>query len=70
MKVSEIREMAPDQMLEKIEKLKRELLDLRIQFRTGKLEKNAVIRGIKRDIARIFTILKEEERKAELAATS
>jgi large subunit ribosomal protein L29 len=63
LKVAEIRALAVDEMEQKLTALKKDLLTLRIQLKTGKLEKNAEIRTVRRSIARVMTILEEEKRK-------
>lgn len=63
LKVAEIRALAVDEMEQKLTALKKDLLTLRIQLKTGKLEKNAEIRTVRRSIARVMTILEEEKQK-------
>lgn len=60
MKVAEIRGMAVDEMEQKVEELKKELLNLRIELKIGKLEKHARIRDVRKSVARLLTILREE----------
>lgn len=55
MKIKEIREMTEVELVAKVADLKREKLNLKIQSRTGQLEKSAKVRDIRRDIARIYT---------------
>lgn len=55
MKSKEIRELTDDELKTKVIDLQREKLNLKIQSRTGQLEKTARIRQIRRDIARIYT---------------
>ena len=61
MKPKEIREKTLKELEQKIHSLKEELFNLRYQAKTGRLEKPSRIRNIKKDIARINTILKEKE---------
>ena len=61
MKVNEIRDMSPDEQLEKIKSLKEELFNLRFQNATGQLENPMRLREIKRSIAQIKTIQRERE---------
>jgi large subunit ribosomal protein L29 len=61
MKPKEIREKTLKELEQKIYSLKEELFNLRYQAKTGRLEKPSRIRNIKKDIARINTILKEKE---------
>lgn len=63
MKASKMRDMSrEDLMLEEAE-LRKQLLRLRFQAAAGQLESAPKMRGIRRDIARILTILKEMESK-------
>lgn len=63
LKSGEIRSMAIDEIDGKVDALKKELLNLRVELRTGKLEKFGKIREVKKSIARLLTILGEETRK-------
>ncbi|SFP88108.1 50S ribosomal protein L29 [Caldicoprobacter faecalis] len=64
MKASKWREMTNEELKEKLNELKSELFNLRFQLATGQLENPMRIREVKRDIARIKTILRERELKA------
>lgn len=59
MKVSDIRSMNDAEMKSKRDGLKQELFNLKFQLNTGRLENSAKIGAIRRDIARINTILTE-----------
>ena len=61
MKVNEIRDMNPDEQINKIISLKEELFNLRFQHATGQLENPMRIRDVKRSIAQIKTIIRERE---------
>ncbi len=61
MKTAEIRKLSTEEILEKIKTGKSELLDLRMQNARGALEKPHKISALKKDIARMMTILKERE---------
>ena len=65
MKASEIRELSFEEMQRKIADLKEELFNLRFQHEIGQLENPQKMKQIKRDIARIKTIIKERELKAK-----
>ncbi|MBN1493104.1 MAG: 50S ribosomal protein L29 [Candidatus Omnitrophica bacterium] len=65
MKPQEIRDLTTDEMAAKVDKLKKELFDLRVQAKTGKLEKQARIQAVKRDIARLLTIKNELSSKTQ-----
>lgn len=59
MKTSEIRELRPDEMQRKAEDLRQELFNLRFQHETGQLENPQKIKLVKKDIARLKTIMRE-----------
>ncbi len=61
MKLSEIREMNLTQLNEKVYALKEELFNLRRRQAVGQLEKGKEITNIRKDIARIYTVLRERE---------
>ena len=63
--LEELRGMNADELLTKIEDLKKQLMTMRIQHRTGKLEKHHEIRLLKRDIARAITVQNEFAQKKE-----
>jgi len=63
-KPSEIRQMSMEERLKKLEELRLELLKLKMQAKMGLLKDAARIRNIKRDIARILTIINEERRRS------
>ncbi len=66
MKAKEIRELTDAELVTKIADLQREKLNLKIQSRTGQLEKTARVREIRRDIARIYTEQTSRAAKAEV----
>jgi large subunit ribosomal protein L29 len=61
MKVAEIRDMAVDDLRIKAKELDDELFKLRIQKSMGQLEAPAKVRGIRRERARVKTILREKQ---------
>ncbi len=61
MKASEIREMTPEDMQQKVVDLQQELFNLRFQHGVGQLENTSRIKQTRRDIARLKTILREVE---------
>ena len=63
MKAQHYREMSPDEIESKLEELQRHLFDLRSQSVTEKLENSKAITNVRRDIARIKTILRENSEK-------
>ena len=66
---AELRELADDQLLDHLGESKQELFNLRFQIATGQLENSAQISQVKRDIARINTVLREREIAAAEATT-
>lgn len=61
MKAKDIRALTTDQMLEKEKQYKEELFNLCFQQATGQLENTARLRQVRKNIARIKTILSEKE---------
>ena len=60
MNASELREKTPDQLRDQLTQLKKEAFNLRFQQATGQLENTARMRTVKRDAARVLTILNEK----------
>ncbi|WP_068314075.1 50S ribosomal protein L29 [Polycladidibacter hongkongensis] len=60
MKASDVRAKTEDQLREDLEGLKKEQFNLRFQKATGQLENTVRVRQVRRDIARIQTILREK----------
>jgi len=60
MNASELREKTPDQLRDELVQLKKEAFNLRFQQATGQLENTARMRTVKRDAARVKTILNEK----------
>ena len=65
MKPQELREMEKDELVRKEVELKDQLFKLRFQNELGQLENSAKIQSIRKDIARIETILTEMKAKAQ-----
>lgn len=63
MKASEIRELSREEVLRKTADLKEELFNLRFQHEVGQLENPQKMKQVKRDIARVKTIIRELELK-------
>jgi large subunit ribosomal protein L29 len=55
-----LRDKTPDQLREELASLKKEAFNLRFQQATGQLESTARMRTVKRDVARVNTILNEK----------
>ena len=60
MNATELREKTPDQLREELANLKKEAFNLRFQQATGQLENTARMRQVKRDAARVKTVLNEK----------
>ncbi len=61
MKARELRELSIPELKEKLAELREELMNLRFQKTIHQLENPMRIRQVKRDIARILTVLREKE---------
>ncbi len=61
MKVNELRKLKEAELTKKIDESKIELFDLRMKQSTGNLEKPSKISELRKDIARMKTILRERE---------
>ena len=64
MKAKEIRDLSAEELNQKLASLKEELFSLRFQLATGQLENPMRIKDVKKTIARIKTIQRENEMKA------
>ena len=64
MKPSDIRLMSPDQLDDELNKLKKEQFNLRFQQATGQMEKPHRVDQIRKDIARIKTVLRGKAQTA------
>src|ERR1700744_3098105 len=58
---SELRSSSPEELVSKLAEAKEELFNLRFQSATGQLESHGRLRAVKRDIARIYTVIRERE---------
>ena len=61
MKASEVRAMTPDQLEAKLNELKKDLFYLRLQHATNQLENPVKIAEVKKDIARVKTLIREKQ---------
>lgn len=68
MKAAEIRPMATDEIMHQLDEAYQELLNLRFQLTTKQLKNTGRIGQVKRDIARMKTVLRERELWAEWEA--
>jgi large subunit ribosomal protein L29 len=69
MNATELREKTPDQLRDQLVQLKKEAFNLRFQQATGQLENTARMRVVKRDAARVLTILNQKAAAAAGEAT-
>lgn len=60
MNATDLRGKTPDELKEELKNLKKESFNLRFQQATGQLENTARMRVVKRDTARVLTILNEK----------
>lgn len=60
MTAAELREKTPDQLKEELVNLKKEQFNLRFQAATGQLENPARMKAVRRDVARVLTVLSEK----------
>ena len=60
-KPSELRELSDEGLVEKLRESKAELFNLRVQAATGQLDSHGRLQVIRKDIARIYTIMRERE---------
>ncbi len=61
LKPAEIRDLPTDELLQRLEDTKEELFNLRFQNATGQLDNYSRLGELKRDVARIHTVLRERE---------
>ena len=67
MKASEIREMTADELNQKLTDLRAELFNLRFQLAINQLDNPMRISAVKKDIARVKTVIRENELSADNA---
>ena len=61
MKASEIRELTAEELSAKLGELKKDLFNLRLQLATNQLDNPVRIAEVKKDIARVKTIIREQQ---------
>ena len=61
MKIREIRDMAGQELQDKLRELKEEMFNLRFQNATNQLENPMRIAVVRKDIAKVMTVIKEQE---------
>ncbi len=58
---SDLRVLANDELISKLREAKEELFNLRFQAATGQLESHGRLRAVRKDIARLYTVMRERE---------
>ncbi len=64
MNAKELHEKTPDQLRDQLVSLKKEAFNLRFQQATGQLENTARMRNVRRDVARVKTVLNQKAAQA------
>ncbi|MDB5465825.1 50S ribosomal protein L29 [Phenylobacterium hankyongense] len=64
MKIDDVRGLTPDQLAEQLVNLKKEQFNLRFQKATGQIEKTHRVDEVRKDIARIKTVLRTKQATA------
>jgi len=57
----ELRQLSPEELAGKLRESKEELFNLRFQAATGQLESHGRLSAVRKDIARIYTVIRERE---------
>ena len=65
MNAQELRDKTPDQLREQLATLKKESFNLRFQQATGQLENTSRMRKVRRDTARVLTVLNQQTDSGE-----
>ena len=61
MRARDLRDLSDEELVDKLAETRTELFNLRFQSATGQLESHGRLRAVKRDIARIYTVIRERE---------
>ena len=67
MKAQELSSKTPDQLKDQLVALKKEAFNLRFQQATGQMESTARMRAVRRDVARVKTVLNQKAAQAAAA---
>jgi large subunit ribosomal protein L29 len=59
--VAEVRDLTDDELVTRLREAKEELFNLRFQVATGQLDNNRRLHTVRKDIARIYTVMRERE---------
>ncbi|MEC3996440.1 50S ribosomal protein L29 [Actinacidiphila sp. DG2A-62] len=68
-KATELRQLGDEELVGKLREAKEELFNLRFQAATGQLENNSRLKTVRKDIARIYTLMHERELGIETVET-
>ena len=60
-RAAEVRDLSDDELLTRLRESKEELFNLRFQVATGQLDNNRRLHAVRKDIARIYTTMRERE---------
>jgi large subunit ribosomal protein L29 len=60
-KALDLRSLEDDELVSKLREAKEELFNLRFQAATGQLENHGRLRAVRKEIARIYTVMRERE---------
>ncbi|MGC9666621.1 50S ribosomal protein L29 [Planosporangium sp. 12N6] len=60
-KAAELRELSDEELVTRLREAKAELFNLRVQAATGQLENHGRLQVVRREIARVYTIMRERE---------
>ena len=69
MKIAEVKELTIKELETRKREIRQEILNLRIQQRAGQLEKPHMLRSLRRDAARVDTVLTEKHKAQQSTAT-
>lgn len=70
MKIGEIRQLSDEELRSELDRLHRQLFDVRSQAVTEKLEDPSLLTKLKRDIARVLTVMRQRERAGTSGAAA
>ena len=65
MKIEKVRDLDADELRDKIEDLREEIFRARLQQETGQLDQVGKVRNLRKDLARVHTVLREIELRKE-----
>jgi large subunit ribosomal protein L29 len=68
-KATELRQLGDEELVDKLREAKEELFNLRFQAATGQLENNSRLKTVRKEIARIYTLMRERELGIETVET-